>query len=175
VGTLEPRKNQDVLIRAYARLKRRLGLPHVLALVGARGWMYEPLFALARDLGLGSDVRFVDYVAPSDLPLWYNCADLFAYPSVYEGFGLPVLEAMACGAPVVTSSTSSLGEIAGDACLTVEPGSEEALEAAMARILEDASVRAPLRSAGPVRASQFSWEKTALQTAAVYRAAVEEA
>lgn len=175
VGTLEPRKNQDVLIRAYAHLRRRLGLPHVLAIVGARGWMYEPLFALVRELELERDVAFIDYVAPDDLPLWYNCADLFAYPSVYEGFGLPVLEAMACGVPVVTSSSSSLGELAGDACLTVDPGSEAALEAALGRIVQDPALRERLREAGLARAREFTWERTALDTVAVYRAAVEEA
>lgn len=173
VGTLEPRKNQDVLIRAFARLKRERAMPHALAIVGARGWMYEQLFDLVVALGLQGDVNFLDYIPPAELPAWYNGADLFAYPSAYEGFGLPVLEAMACGVPVVTSSSSSLAELAGRACLTVEPGSEEALEAAMAAILEDDELRNALRDAGLKRAAGYSWRRCAEETFAVYAAAVE--
>jgi glycosyltransferase involved in cell wall biosynthesis len=168
---LEPRKNIDVLVRAFAALRSRLQLPHALVLIGARGWGYEPLFHLVASLGLQDDVRFVDYVAPGDLPLWYTCADLFAYPSVYEGFGLPVLEAMACGLPVVTTNSSSLRELAADAALIVEPGSPEALEQAMQRMLEDRALREQLRAGGLVRASAHSWEKTARETVRVYEAA----
>lgn len=171
VGTLEPRKNQDILIRAFAALRSRRAIPHMLALIGARGWMFQSLFDLVSRLGLDDHVRFLDYVPPVDLPLWYNGAELFAYPSAYEGFGLPVLEAMACGIPTITSSTSSLQELAGDACLTVEPGSVEALETAMARILEDTELRMKLRIAGIERASLFSWETCARGTVAAYRTA----
>jgi glycosyltransferase involved in cell wall biosynthesis len=171
VGTLEPRKNIDVLIRAFARLRETLDLPHALALVGARGWDYEPLFALVARLGLDQHVHFADYVRPADLPLWYTGADLFAFPSVYEGFGLPVLEAMACGLPAVTTDSSSLRELAADAALVVEPGSSEALEEAMGRILEDRALRDRLRAKGLARAAEFSWEETARQTVRVYEAA----
>jgi glycosyltransferase involved in cell wall biosynthesis len=171
VGTLEPRKNIDVLIRAYATL-RKSGFEHSLVLVGARGWMYETLFHLVGELGLGDDVSFVDYVDRGQLPLWYNGADLFAYPSAYEGFGLPVLEAMACGVPVVTSSSSSLAEVAGSACLTVEPGSQEALQVALANLLKDQDVRVSLARAGLLRAAQFSWTATARGTVSVYESAL---
>lgn len=174
VGTLEPRKNLDVLIRSFAEMRRERHIPHVLALVGAKGWMFGNLQKIVIDLGLKEHVRFVDYVAPAELPLWYNCADLFAYPSQYEGFGLPVLEAMACGSPVVTSASSGTGELAGDACLTVEPGSQQALEVAMNRVLEDAGLRESMRMRGLARAEQFSWYKTASQTVDVYEEAKQE-
>ena len=174
VGTLEPRKNLDVLIRAFAALRQKHRIPHLLALVGARGWMFQSLFDLVEELGLQADVCFVDYVPPSALPLWYNGADLFAYPSAYEGFGLPVLEAMACGLPTITTASSALAELAGNACLIVEPGSEEALEVAVARALDDTQLRASLRQAGLQRASGFRWDETARATLRVYQAAVED-
>jgi glycosyltransferase involved in cell wall biosynthesis len=174
VGTLEPRKNLDVLIRAFAAVRERLKLEHVLALVGARGWMYEELFQLVAELGLGDEVYFIDYVDPGPLPLWYNCADLFVYPSAYEGFGFPVLEAMACGLPTVTSASSGLQELASSACLTVDPGSQESLEVAIARGLQDGQLRETMRKAGLERASQFSWDETARATACVYEQALLE-
>lgn len=175
VGTLQPRKNVDVLIRAFAGLRRHAGIPHVLALAGARGWMYEDLFRLVRLEGMTEHVRFVDYVSSENLPLWYNSADLFAYPSAYEGFGLPVLEAMACGVPVVTSASSSLAELAGDAAITVPPGSQEALELALMRVLGDESLRTELRRKGLFRAAEFTWTRTALDTLAVYERALRGA
>lgn len=171
VGTLEPRKNIDVLVRAFAELRTKRGVPHALALVGARGWDYRSVFDLVDGLRLREHVHFADYVSPADLPLWYTDADLFAFPSVYEGFGLPVLEAMACGLPVVTTDSSSLRELAVDAALLVEPGSSEALEEAMGRILEDRALRDRLRAKGLARAADFTWEETARQTAYVYEVA----
>lgn len=167
VGTVEPRKNLDILVRAYAAL-RRDGIPHALALVGPRGWMDDPVFAVIRELGLQDDVRLAGYVPPADLPRWYNGADLFAFPSAYEGFGLPILEAMACGVPTVTSNGSSLGEVAGTAALTVDAGSVEDLHDAMGRILSDQNLAARLRDLGRARAAKFTWESTARGTAAVY-------
>lgn len=172
VGTLEPRKNLNVLVRAFASLRERRSIPHALALVGARGWSYQPIFDLVTSLGLQDHVRLVDYVGPGELPLWYTGADLFAFPSVYEGFGLPVLEAMACGLPVVTTDSSSLRELAADAALLVEPGSSEALEEAMRQILEDGALRDRLRAKGLERAARYSWEATARETARVYEAVI---
>ena len=168
VGTLQPRKNVDVLIRSFAHLRQTRDIPHVLALVGARGWMYRELFDLVVDAGVTEHVRFVDFVPSGDLPLWYNSADLFAYPSAYEGFGLPVLEAMACGIPVVTSATSALTELAGDAAVTVPPGSQEALQLALMRVLEDEQLRADMCRRGLARAAGFTWSRTARETAEVY-------
>jgi glycosyltransferase involved in cell wall biosynthesis len=171
VGTLEPRKNLDLLIRAFAAVRRELGIAHALVLAGARGWSFQQLFSLVEDLGLEDAVQFVDYVHPSELPLWYNAADLFAYPSAYEGFGLPVAEAMACGVPVITTAASALIEVAGDACLTVEPGSEEALRAGMTRLMSDEGLRRDLRERGLRRSARFSWKESARATARVYERA----
>lgn len=168
VGTLEPRKNLDVLIRAYAATKQTGDSQHLLVLVGARGWMDGHLFALVDDLGLGEDVIFAGYVPAGELPDWYNAADLFAYPSEYEGFGLPLLEAMACGVPAITTASGALAEVAGDACITVEPGSEEALRVALVQVLVDEELRCAMRAAGLSRAAGFSWDTAARATADVY-------
>lgn len=168
VGTLEPRKNLDVLIRAYARA-REDGIPHRLVLAGGGGWMYDSLFTLVRALGVEEDVHFAGYVAPADLPRWYNAADLFAYPSAYEGFGLPVLEAMACGTPIITTGGGALQEVAGKVGVTVEPGSVLSLQSAMTQVLEDATLRNKMRQAGLERARLFRWDRTAARTAEIYR------
>lgn len=166
VGTIEPRKNLDILVRAFAALKRA-GYPHVLALVGARGWLYAHLFRLIASLGLEDVVVQPGFV--DDLVPWYNCADLFVYPSHYEGFGLPPLEAMACGTPVVTTWGGALGEVVGDAALTVAPGDESALRNAIQAVLGRESLAASLVVAGYARAAGFSWDRTARDTATVYR------
>lgn len=168
VGTLEPRKNIDVLIRAFLEARVLGRLPHILALIGARGWMYDALYALVRDLHLEDDVRFLDWVTPEDLPLWYSCADLFVYPSVYEGFGMPVAEAMSCGVPVVTSATGALMELSGGAALVVEPDSVESLASALVRGIENREERQQMREAGCRRAAGFRWAETARRTVAAY-------
>lgn len=162
VGTLEPRKNVVGLLEAYARLPE--GRPPLM-LVGGKGWLYDEIFARVEGLGLSGEVRFVGYVAAEALPLWYNAADLFVYPSLYEGFGLPALEAMACGTPVVTSTVSSLPEVVGDAGLLVDPSDVEGLAAVVAEVLRSAERREQMRVEGLARAKAFSWEKTALHTA----------
>lgn len=174
VGTLEPRKNIDVLIAAFARLRRRRGFPHSLALVGARGWLYHGLYALVQRLDVEDAVRFVDYVSPEELPLWYNAAAVLAVPSAYEGFGFPVVEAMACGTPVITSDTSSLAEIAGEVSVVAGPGSVEELERALERVLDDAELRGRLIAAGLERAATFSWSRAAEATWKTYRRTLEE-
>jgi glycosyltransferase involved in cell wall biosynthesis len=168
VGTLEPRKNLETLISAYARLRRERYIPHGLVLVGDRGWKYDPIFQLVDQLGLRNAVRFTGAVPADDLPALYNAADLFVYPSLYEGFGLPPLEAMACGTPVVTSNVSSLPEVVGDAALLVDPHDEGALAEAMARVLSDVELRRHMRERGLERARHFSWERCARETLAVY-------
>jgi glycosyltransferase involved in cell wall biosynthesis len=122
---------------------------------------------------LGPHVHFTDYVADEDLPALYNGAELFAFPSLYEGFGLPVLEAMACGTPVVTSNSSSLPEVAGDAALLVGPLDVEALAGAMQCVLADEVLATELREKGLARAAQFTWERTARETVAVYQKAID--
>jgi len=167
VGSLESRKNLPRLLEAYARL-RHWSEKWTLVIVGARKWKYAPIFETVQRLELEHYVRFTGYVEEEDLPALYNGADLFVFPSLYEGFGLPVLEAMACGTPVVTSNTSSLPEVAGDAALLVDPYDVEEIATAMRRILEDEALAAELRAKGLARAKEFSWERTARETIAVY-------
>ncbi|HLI28990.1 MAG TPA: glycosyltransferase family 1 protein [Chloroflexota bacterium] len=169
VGTLEPRKNVPRLLDAYAVLRRLRGGAPPLVLVGARGWRRVGIEARVARLGLEGQVRWLGYLPPPELPLCYNAAGLFVYPSLYEGFGLPPLEALACGTPVVTANTSSLPEAVGDAALTVDPHDVAALAEAMARVLDDCGLRARLRAAGPAWASRFTWRQTAEQTRGVYR------
>ncbi|HYU20923.1 MAG TPA: glycosyltransferase family 1 protein [Chloroflexota bacterium] len=169
LGTLEPRKNVATLVRAYAKLgaAERTGLKLVLA--GGRGWQYESIFALVHQLGLTDDVLFPGFVPTGEEALWYTAAEIFAFPSLYEGFGLPLLEAMACGTPVVASNTSSLPEVVGSAGLLVEPTDVHGLAAALQRLIDDDDLRARLRAAGLARASLFSWQRMAEQTVQVYR------
>jgi glycosyltransferase involved in cell wall biosynthesis len=171
VGTLEPRKNLVRLVEAFARI--RDGRTR-LVLAGGKGWLYGELFARVEGLGLQGEVVFPGYVNNDDLYLWYNAATALAYPSVYEGFGLPVLEAQACGTPVLTSDVSSLPEAAGDAALLVDPYDVEALATGLGRMLTDESLRLELRERGLVHAERFSWPRTAQQTARVYRRALAE-
>jgi len=169
VGTLEPRKNVARLIDAYGRLPGEL--PPLL-LVGGKGWLYEEIYRRVEALPLGDKVRFVGYVPGERLPWWYNAAEAFVYPSLYEGFGLPPLEAMACGTPVVSSSVSSLPEVVGDAGLLVDPTDTEALAAALGRVSGDAGLRERLRAAGLAQAQRFSWAEAARQTVRSYRQAL---
>ncbi|WP_026369124.1 glycosyltransferase family 4 protein [Kallotenue papyrolyticum] len=167
VGTLEPRKNVPTLLRAYARVREHLNLP--LLIGGGKGWLYDEIFALTRQLGLEREVRFLGFLEADELPLWYAAATAFVYPSLYEGFGFPPLEAMATGTPVVTSNTASLPEVVGDAALTVPPTDEAALAEALVRVVTDDDLRADLRRRGPQRARQFRWPATAAATIELLR------
>lgn len=170
VGTLEPRKNLLTLLQAYATLP--LSTPPLL-LVGKHGWgNASPEEAIAL-LGLQGRVLVTGFVADAVLPSLYNAADIFVYPSLYEGFGLPILEAMACGAPVITSNVSSLPEVAGDAAVQVNPRSASELAEAIQTVLESPSKRSAMRQAGLTRAQFFSWEKCAQETISVYRGVLE--
>jgi glycosyltransferase involved in cell wall biosynthesis len=178
LGTIEPRKNLEILLRAYARLPQRAdGVGLVIA--GGRGWLYERVFALIEQLGLADQVTVPGYVAGESLPMWYNAATVFAYPSLYEGFGLPVVEAMACGTPVVASDSTSLPEAVGadgaEGGLLVPPADVEAWVGALSRLLDDASLREELAERGQAQASRFTWQATAQRIAASYRRALEEA
>jgi glycosyltransferase involved in cell wall biosynthesis len=169
VGTLEPRKNHLGLIEAYARYRRMTKTPLPLLIGGGKGWHFDEIFHRVQALGLEEAIRFLGFVPWEDLPWLYNAAALFVYPSRYEGFGLPVAEAMRCGTPVITSNVSSLPEVAGDAALTIAPDEHEALAQAMLRILHTEPERqAIMRRKGQKQAARFSWERTAQQTAALY-------
>ncbi len=173
VGTIEPRKNVARLIEAFADLQTCKLANLKLVIGGAKGWFCEHVFARVEELGLEGDVMFPGYIPVSELPLWYNAAELFVYPSLYEGFGLPPLEAMACGTPVVAANTSSLPEVVGEAGLTVDPLDVEGLAEAMRRALSDEALRQEMRERGLQRAKGFSWTKTARETVQVYRRAME--
>lgn len=173
VGTLEPRKGVDTLIRAFARLASEI--LDSLVIVGKRGWYWEQTLALVDRLGLGRRIRLLDYVPDGTLPLLYNLAHAFVFPSRYEGFGLPVLEAMACGIPVVSSNAASLPEIVGDAGLLFPPDNVDALSHAIVRIVGDAGLRASLRECGLRQARRFDWTVSAHETAQVYRETYERA
>ena len=165
MGTLEPRKNIAQLVRAFALLRD----PELhLVLAGGRGWLYGEIFAEVERLGLKSRVHFPGYVAATTQTLWYNAAHTFAYISNYEGFGFPVLEALACGTPTLTASTTSLPEAGGDGALTAPPDDAAAIAEGLHRLQTDAALRAELRQRGLAHAAQFSWSKTAHQTAALY-------
>jgi glycosyltransferase involved in cell wall biosynthesis len=168
VGTLEPRKNLPLLLRAFERLGARAGVH--LALAGPRGWLDEPIVAAAARLG--ERVRLLGPVPPADLAALYAAAEVFVFPSRYEGFGLPPLEAMAAGTPVVAARASCLPEVLGDAALFVEPDDEAGLAEALGQLLDDPALRTELRQRGLARAAGFSWERTAAETLAVYREAV---
>jgi glycosyltransferase involved in cell wall biosynthesis len=174
LGTLEPRKNLVRLVQAFAQVRSHdAGQPPIkLVLAGGKGWDYEAIFAEVSRLGLAQEVLFPGYVADEELAWWYRAATLFVYPSLLEGFGLPVLEAMACGAPTVTSNLSSLPEVAGDAALLVEPTSVDALATALLCLLRDTALTDELRARGLRQAARFPWSRTAQETAAVYRRAL---
>lgn len=169
VGTLEPRKNIPGLLHAYRRLLDEYRLDPPLVLAGRRGWLYDEITQVEQALGLSGRVCHLDAVADGDLPVLYNGAALHVLPSFYEGFGLPALEAMACGTPTVVSNRGALPEVVGDAGLQTNPEDPDELAAALARGLSDAQLRAELRARGLERAATFSWESTARQTLAIYR------
>jgi glycosyltransferase involved in cell wall biosynthesis len=173
VGTIEPRKNLARTLRAFARVAASLP-EHQLVLVGDLGWKYEEVLAEARRPELHGRVLLPGYVPEQDLPVLYSHAVAFVYPSLYEGFGFPVVEAMACGAPVLTSRSSSLTEIAEGAAVLVDPLSETGLADALVSLATDASLSQRLRAEGLLRAATFTWERTARETVQVYREVYEE-
>ncbi len=168
VGTLEPRKNFSGLLEGYAIMKQKSDLPHRLVIAGGRGWLYEGIFETARRLKLEQDVIFAGFIADTDLPALYNLADLFAFPTLYEGFGLPVLEAMACGVPVVTANNSCMPELVGDAALTLDADDTESLAYAMAMVLHDEVLRDTLVERGLIRAELFGWPAAAEKLLVAY-------
>lgn len=168
VGTIEPRKNLDRLLDAYESLPAPLRVRYPLVMAGSPGWRSENTHARMARAASAGWLHYLRYVAQADLPALYAGARLFAYPSLYEGFGLPVLEALASGVPVVTSNTSSLPEVVGNAALQIDPHDVPALSAALAQGLQDDLWRAQVRMAGLQRASQFTWARCVDRTMQVY-------
>jgi glycosyltransferase involved in cell wall biosynthesis len=167
VGTIEPRKNLGRLLEAFALLRRK-GRPERLVLAGQLGWKYDSLLRQIDESGASQAVRLLGYVPDEDLPALYNLARAVAFPSLYEGFGLPILEGMACGTPVLTSNRSSMAELSGEAALQVDPTQTEALAAGLEQLVADEAVREHYRAAGLARAAEFSWARAAEETVRVY-------
>ncbi|WP_367343837.1 glycosyltransferase family 4 protein [Methanomethylovorans sp.] len=176
ISSEQPRKNVEGIIKAFYRLKKQSGRKDLVLLKAG-----EPQYAhdrrniksLITSLDLEKDVRFLGRVPNEDLAILYCIAKMFVFPSFYEGFGLPVLEAMACGCPVITSNVSSLPEVAGDACITVDPNDHQRMASYMLQLLQDDVLRSSLIQKGICRAAQFSWERCAKQTAQVYTHVLE--
>lgn len=168
VGTLEPRKNLVTLLEAYARLPRAERLP--LLLGGGKGWQYDDIFATIERHTL-TDVRWLGFLPAEELPLWYNCAETFILPSIFEGFGIPALEAMACGTPVLVSDSSSLPEVVGSTGTRLPPRDVEAWSAALHTAMTDEQWRTTNRANGLIEAQRYSWDKTASATIQSYTGA----
>lgn len=166
VGMLEPRKNIPSLIKAFAAIKEKRD--HKLVIVGKKGWLYGEIFALVQKLKIEEQVIFTGYVPDEDLPALYSAATCFVYPSFYEGFGIPIIEAMACGCPVITSNNSSMKEIAGDAAIVVDPYNVKEIQNAIELLITDKVIRRKMEKQGVMQAKKFSWEKMISKTKEVY-------
>ncbi len=168
LGTLQPRKNYVRLIRAYDLLRKEHHVPHQLVIVGARGWLYEEITETIETLRLRDEVLLTGFVADGDLPALYSGAHVFAFASLYEGFGIPVLESMGCGTPVVTSSVSSLPEVAGEAALLIDPEDVDALAHALWRLIDDEALRQALCLRGLGQVKRFTWQRAAESLLGIY-------
>ncbi|MDP2660763.1 MAG: glycosyltransferase family 1 protein, partial [Dehalococcoidia bacterium] len=172
VGTLEPRKNLSVLLHAMGLIKAdRGGRTPLLVIAGNKGWLYQDTLDLIGTLNLSGETLLFGPASPEELLWLYNRAEAMVLPSMYEGFGLPVIEAMACGTPVITTNVSSLPEVAGEAAILVDPHDSDGLAAAISRVLDDPNLRARMREAGLAQSSHFDWDSTARATVEVYREA----
>lgn len=171
VGSFDRRKNTASLLRAYSRLVQR-GAEHMLVLAARKGYQYRSIEKLVTELSLTDRLILLDFVPRQYLPYLYNLADLFVFPSLYEGFGLPVLEAMACGVPVIASNRTSLPEVVGDAGILVNPENPDELASAMSKVLGDSELRATLSKKGIERARLFSWEDAARKVIEIYQGVV---
>ncbi|MBE2237069.1 MAG: glycosyltransferase family 4 protein [Caldilineaceae bacterium] len=172
LGTLEPRKNLERLVRAFARWRRACAPAEgavKLVVAGAQGWCYTEIFHTVETLGMTEQVLFPGFIPGDELPDWYAAAEVFVYPSLFEGFGLPVLEAMACGTPVVCSRAPGVSEVAGEAALTFPPYDEDALATALHLVVGQPEVRDMLSTRGRDQAARFSWRRCAEETLAIYQ------
>jgi glycosyltransferase involved in cell wall biosynthesis len=173
IGTVQPRKNYARLIEAVAELGPEHKDVH-LVIAGGRGWLENPIYQAVKDFYLSDRVHFIGFARDEDLPALYSDAVCLAYPSLYEGFGFPVLEAMACGTPAVTSGVSSMPEVAGDAALLIDPYDVDALVDALRRLLTDEPLRSTLITRGFAQAARFTWDRSAHQLRDIYRNLLEQ-
>ena len=169
VGTFQPRKNVEPLIRGYTLMREGSDLSHKLVLVGKPKHQYESVFEAIETSPFRDDIILTGFVEDDDLPVLYNAADVFVFPTLFEGFGLPVVEAMACGTPVITTNVSCLPDVSGEAAMLVDPNDPEAFATAMTNVLSDEAVARQMTERGFARAAGYSWERTARETVAVYR------
>lgn len=172
LSRLEPRKNFARLIEAFHHARCAHHLPHHLVIGGGKGWLYDSIFARVQELGLGDVVHFPGFIADADLPALYSAAEFFAYPSLYEGFGLPILEALACGTPVLTGDNSCLPEAGGPGAIYVDAEDVDAISAAILQLATDDTLRQQLRQAGLAHAAAFTWTRSAEQLLSAYAAAL---
>lgn len=168
VGTLEPRKNYPNLIRAFQKVSKRFPDYHLLV-VGKKGWQYGPIYELVKAGYLNKKVHFLNYLSTKSLVNLYNLAHALVFPSFYEGFGMPPLEAMQCGCPVIASHTSSMPEVAGDSALLINPESPDQIADAMIKLIKDPGLHAQLKAGGTKRAGKFSWEKSARELLKIFK------
>ncbi|MBI4049194.1 MAG: glycosyltransferase family 4 protein [Candidatus Doudnabacteria bacterium] len=164
VGTMQPRKNIPRLVEAFIRLKQKNHIEEKLVIVGKKGWLWQPIEKKIAEGGLGQAVKVLDYVTDEDLPALFSGASVFTLPALYEGFGIPPLEAMACGVPVVVSNVSSLPEVVGDAGILVDPNSVDSIAEGLLKGLTDKEFKASMVQKGLEQAAKFSWEETARKT-----------
>jgi glycosyltransferase involved in cell wall biosynthesis len=169
VGLFSPRKNIAGLLKAFAILKKKYAIPHKLLMVGEKGWKYKSDLALVDSLGIAEEVIFTGYVKNEELPAIYTMASAFVFPSLYEGFGLPLLESMACGTPVVTSNISAMPEVVGDAGILVEPNEPLGIAEAVYRLISDKQLAKELTSLGFQRVHCFTWEKAAREMITLFQ------
>ena len=172
VGTLQPRKNLPVLLEAFAALDDS---EVELVLIGGKGWLFDEIFGRIESLGITDRVRFPGFVPDEELPFWYNAAAVKVMPSIYEGFGIPLADAMACGTPVIASTASSLPEVVGDAGLLFSPQDSTALTACIEKVVYDSSRAATMRERGFEQSRKFSWKQSGARMAAIYRKALQKA
>jgi len=173
IGTLNPRKNLEFLIKVFAKVVKEIG-DYSLVISGKEGWYYEGLFSLAKKLGLAKKVVFTGYVDDKDKPFLINGSKLFAFPSIYEGFGLPPLEAMACGIPVISSDTSSLPEVIGDGGILLSPNDELGWVVEIKKLLTNKKYHQFYQNKGLEQAKKFSWKRCAKETVKVYQEVYNE-
>lgn len=169
VSTIEPRKNINTIIKAFNHLKKQHKIEHQLVLIGRKGWKFEPVFQAINDSPYNNEIHHLDYLSDQEVAIFYSKADVFVYPSFYEGFGLPILEAMTLGTPVITSNTSSLPEVAGNSAILINPDEPMELAEGIFNIISNSQLRQELIGQGKKQAQSFSWEETAKKTLKAYQ------